>query len=71
MNYDTPDEAKVDIGHGKVVGVMYMSANFSESLSERITFGKDIDAGALNTSSIKVWMDMSSNSTKSTIIYDD
>lgn len=60
VQYSTLKEAKDGVVHGKVVGVIYMSHNFSESVEVRFEDGKDADNEILDFSEIKVWMDMSS-----------
>lgn len=60
MDYSSLPEALEDVRHGKVVGVMYMAENFTESFEDRINEGKNVDAEVLDFSEIKVWMDMSS-----------
>lgn len=58
--YTNLEEAKDGVTHGKVVGVIYMSHNFSESAERRYQDGKDAENETLDFSEIKVWMDMSS-----------
>lgn len=60
MYYDKLDEAKEDATHGKIVGVMYLSSNFTDTSEMRIEKGKDAESEILDLSEIKVWMDMSS-----------
>ncbi|RZC34174.1 ABC transporter G family member, partial [Asbolus verrucosus] len=63
VKYDSLSDALESIKHGKVVGVLYMAENFTESFEDRIEEGRNIDAEVLDFSEIKVWLDMSSKTT--------
>ncbi|KAJ8945137.1 hypothetical protein NQ318_001602 [Aromia moschata] len=67
--YESLADAVEGVKHGKVVGVLYMAQNISESLEARIEQGKDIDAEVLSFSEIKVWMDMSNRQIGATVKY--
>jgi ABC-type multidrug transport system permease subunit len=69
VKYDSLNEAMNGIKHGKVVGIMYLRENFTESYEERLELGKDVDVDVLNFSEIKVWMDMSNRQIGATIKY--
>ncbi|KRT81367.1 hypothetical protein AMK59_5794, partial [Oryctes borbonicus] len=65
--YDDLGNALKDAEHGKIVGVMYFAQNFSESFQTRLEKGNSIDDGSLDTSQIKVWLDMSNRQIGTTI----
>ncbi|CAG9819085.1 unnamed protein product [Phaedon cochleariae] len=65
--YDTVEEATEAVTHGHIVGVLYMSENFTGLAEERIEKGKDIDPVVLDLSQIKVWMDMSNRQIGATL----
>ncbi|CAH1102725.1 unnamed protein product [Psylliodes chrysocephalus] len=67
--YDKLDEAKEDATHGKIVGVMYISSNFTDTSEMRIEKGKDAESEILDLSEIKVWMDMSNRQIGATLKY--
>lgn len=59
------DDAIEEIKSGNVVGIIYMAGNYSESYEKRFHQGRNLDNESLDTSQIKVWLDMSSESTAS------
>lgn len=60
VHFDYLEDAIESVKHGKVVGVLYITENFTASAEQRIDKGKDIDNEVLDFSEIKVWLDMSS-----------
>ncbi|KAI2474061.1 ABC transporter G family member 23-like [Diabrotica virgifera virgifera] len=69
VHFETLEDAKDAVLHGKIVGAMYMSSNFTSFLEERIDKGKDIEKDILSLSEIKVWMDMSNRQIGATLKY--
>ncbi|CAG9862958.1 unnamed protein product [Phyllotreta striolata] len=67
--YESLDKAKEDAIHGKIIGVMYLSSNFTDTLEIRIKDGKDADEEIVDLSEIKVWMDMSNRQIGATLKY--
>ncbi|XP_056637728.1 uncharacterized protein LOC130445863 [Diorhabda sublineata] len=65
--YDELEKAKDAVVHGKIVGVLYMSSNFTPFLEQRIEQGKDVENETLSLSEIKVWMDMSNRQIGATL----
>lgn len=60
ITYDDLDTAFHDIKTGKIVGVIYMAENFTESFEERLNLGRSVSVEVVEFSQIKVWLDMSS-----------
>ncbi|XP_044267238.1 ABC transporter G family member 20-like [Tribolium madens] len=69
VKYDELPHALEDARHGKVVGVMYMAENFTESFEARIEDGRNVEAEVLSFSEIKVWLDMSNRQIGATVKY--
>ncbi|XP_063926637.1 ABC transporter G family member 20-like [Zophobas morio] len=69
IRYDDLSEAMADARHGKVVGVMFLAENFTESFEARIEKGRSVDPAALSLSEIKIWLDMSNRQIGATIKY--
>lgn len=61
FSYHTLTEANDDIKHGKIIGVLNFAKDFTRSLEGRINNSTlDLSDQDLDSSEIKVWMDMSS-----------
>ncbi|XP_074031882.1 uncharacterized protein [Leptinotarsa decemlineata] len=65
--YDSLEEGKEGVRHGNIVGVLYMSENFTEFTEIRTEKGKDVESDVLDLSQIKVWMDMSNRQIGATL----
>ncbi|KAJ8920069.1 hypothetical protein NQ315_011723 [Exocentrus adspersus] len=67
--YKSLEDAVDSVKHGKVVGVLYITENFTASAEERIEKGKDVEQEVLDFSEIKVWLDMSNRQIGATLKY--
>ncbi|KAK9730736.1 ABC transporter [Popillia japonica] len=65
--YEDFESAVNDASHGKIIGVLHISQNFSESYKDRLVKGGDADDGTLDSSQIKVWLDMSNRQIGATL----
>lgn len=57
--YTDVDKALRDVTHGKVVGVLYITENFTEAFESRFNDIINVPDSAVEYSQIKVWLDMS------------
>lgn len=66
---DNIEEGIEGIKHGKYVGAIYISRNFSASLEDRYILGPDLSDEKIPFSEIQVYMDMSNRQIGQTIKY--
>ncbi|XP_076266304.1 ABC transporter G family member 23-like isoform X2 [Rhynchophorus ferrugineus] len=67
--YKDISQAKVDIQHGTLTGVLYMAKNFTKSYEERIYEGKDAESWLADFGEIKAYLDMSNRQIGATLKY--
>ncbi|CAG9760884.1 unnamed protein product [Ceutorhynchus assimilis] len=57
--YPDIESAKHAVARGEAWGAMYFTENFTDALVARIALGKEADEETLDSSEIRVWLDMS------------
>lgn len=58
--YPDPESALEAVRRGQAWGTLYFTENFTDALFARMTLGKEADDETLDSSEIRVWLDMSS-----------
>ena len=58
--YSTLDDGINAVKRGDVLGTVYLASNFSASIEERQTLGRDTSDGSIENSIAYYWLDMSS-----------
>ncbi|XP_039492178.1 ABC transporter G family member 20 isoform X1 [Drosophila santomea] len=57
--YDDLDDAKEAVRKGTAWGAVYISENFTDAFIARANLGRDSDDETIDSSEVKVWLDMS------------
>ncbi|XP_033209457.1 ABC transporter G family member 23 isoform X2 [Belonocnema kinseyi] len=57
--YPDPETALEAVRRGQAWGTLYFTENFTDALVARMTLGKEADDETLDSSEIRVWLDMS------------
>ncbi|KAL1498317.1 hypothetical protein ABEB36_009133 [Hypothenemus hampei] len=69
IKFETLDEAKAAIRHGKIIGTLYIAKNFTKSYEQRMQDGKEADNWIVSFGEIKAFMDLSNRQTGATLKY--